>query len=208
MGFLDRFKRGAPPKNRFPPGMKAPDGKPMVAEGPFPIATEEGRLNCKNCGTTYDAATVYQAHGMYVAETHPDRLFTHYCRKCSTHSVFLREDVAQFATLPGMTTKPRNERQLGTGDKQLKVIVDGPLPLFDPKNALLCRSCGLPFTEEAFRRWRQSPELAGFLTDKGLVALQCANCNALSTFFGGGKNQDPRMTELVSRLVDRMFEQP
>jgi hypothetical protein len=65
MGLMDRFKNALNPDAaiRKQGKVKAPDGKDMVTDGPFPIATDEGRLICKNCGVTCDNATVWMAQG-------------------------------------------------------------------------------------------------------------------------------------------------
>lgn len=212
MGFLKNIKNvlggsGKPrsgDRGSFSSGMKAPDGKPIVAEGPFPIATPEGRLICKNCGTTFDWATIRYVQGTYASETAPDRVCTQLCRKCSTHSVFLREDIAAVLPLAGMTSKPRNERTMGPSHHQVKVVTDGPLPIFDAGGQLLCRNCGLAFTEDAFEHWRKTIEnFLDMFLKSGTIIVQCTNCKAACAFaIGNDERLRPFVKKLAATLPD------
>jgi hypothetical protein len=201
MGFFDRFRKQET-SGRYPTDMKDSQGLRIVFEGPFPLATPEGRLNCKNCGTTFDWATVWYAQATYVGLANPDSFCSVVCRKCSTRTAILREDIQNVPKLPGMTSKPLVERTIGSGTRTAKYVYESPLPLFNVSNELLCRRCGRPQTEAAYDHWREHvSSFLDMLTTKGMVLIKCSCCEMLNAYAAG---EDPRLKEHIKKLVESL----
>jgi hypothetical protein len=176
MGFLDRLKNSLNPDAalRKQGRVKGPSGEDMVTDGPFAIATDEGRLICKNCGVTFDSATVWTAQGFYMSEKFgPQRSAGTYfgvqCRKCSVYSMFLQSDLPRY--MRGMRGRPyQTMTQQG-----VEIMFDGPLPLVDADGRFICRSCGLSLDEAAYDRARNETHKGNWDTTDVFI-LRCTNC--------------------------------
>lgn len=168
--------------------IKGPGGQEMVTNGPFAIATAEGRLNCKNCGVTFDSATVLMAHGFYMNERAKETpaVIAHFampCRKCSVYSVFLLSD------LPNPRWGMRRRQYALTKQQGVDIMFDGPLPPYISGNKIICRNCGFPFDDSAYGQARDSTHKADWHTTD-IYFFKCTNCSQVCAY---------RMKELKGR---------
>ena len=179
MGFLDRIKTALNPDDAIRKQQRttAPDGKEVVTDGPFQIATDAGRLICKNCGVQFDSATVPMAQGFYVGGGKKSEHFAVPCRKCDAYSMFLFSDVSRLASLPGMTRQPFAWVEAAQG---IKILHDGPLPIYDKQERMLCRYCGVPFDDAALDFARQFHKSDWATTNQYFI--KCSNCKQLCGF--------------------------
>lgn len=182
MGLLDRFKNAINPDAaiRKQGRAKGPDGQDMVLDGPFPIANDDGRLNCKNCGVTFDSATVWMAQAFYLGErlggpANKDAFYAIPCRKCSAYAVFLLSDLPKF--MPGI----RRRKWTSMEKHGINIMYDGPLPVSDSDDNIICRHCGLAFDDKAFALAKSGVHKDDWHTTEHYI-LKCSNCSQVCAY--------------------------
>lgn len=187
MGFFDRAKDWLYPDDalRRQGRTTGPDGQVVVYVGPFAIATDEGRLICKNCGVQFDSATVPMAQGFYYSQVKRGEQFAVPCRKCDVYSAFLFTDVLKFPMPPGAERRPF----VWIDHKGVRILTESFLPIYDQQERMLCRYCAVPLDHAAFEGARAMHGDKWSTTD--CYFIRCSNCETVSAFMNKDLRRRP-----------------